>query len=66
MSEPDPIRKHALECLRLEADCMHLAGDSESPRLRSHFLRMAHIWFTLGVPEPSAIAAQERAESQTK
>jgi hypothetical protein len=66
MSEPEQIRKHALECLRLEADCMQLAGDSESPKLRSHFLRMAHIWFTLGVPGPSAIAAQERAEGETQ
>jgi hypothetical protein len=66
MSRPDQIRKHALECLRLEADCMQLAGDSESPKLQSHFLSMAHMWLTLGLSGPSAIAAQERAESETQ
>ena len=44
MSESDYSRKHALECLRLEADCMQLAGDIQNPALQSHFVRMARVW----------------------
>jgi hypothetical protein len=44
VSESDNLRKHALECMRLAADCMELAGDVHSPTLQSHFLRMARVW----------------------
>ena len=44
MSESYYSRKHALECLRLEAECLQLARDVHSPALRSHFLRMAKLW----------------------
>ena len=31
MSDSDNSRKRALECMRLVADCMQLAGDVHSP-----------------------------------
>ena len=44
VAESYPLRKHALECLRLEADCVQLAREVRSPALRSHLLRMAKLW----------------------
>lgn len=46
-------RKHALECLRLAADCKQLAVKTESPILQSHFVRMAGVWGYLGGSRPS-------------
>jgi hypothetical protein len=46
--------KHALECMRLEADCMQLASDPGSPALQSHFLLMAGVWNALAVRDASA------------
>ena len=45
-------QKRALECLRLEAECMRLAADARSPTLQAHFLRMASVWSTLAGREP--------------
>jgi hypothetical protein len=39
VSESDFSRKHALECLRLSADCMQLVGDVRSLILQRHFLK---------------------------
>jgi len=44
--ESDSLRKHALDCMRLAADCMQLVGDVHSPALQQHFLRMARVWTT--------------------
>jgi hypothetical protein len=38
------LRKHALECLRLAADCAELARGSENPAMQAHFARMADVW----------------------
>ena len=65
MHETEQSRKHALECLRLEANCMQLAGDALNPNSQSHFLRMARVWFSLAVSGPSANAAQELSKTQT-
>jgi hypothetical protein len=54
VSESEYSRKHALECLRLEADCMQLAGDIQNPALQSHFVRMAREWSSLAVQGPKA------------
>ena len=54
MSESDYSRKHALECLRLEADCMQLAGVVHDPALQTHFVRMAREWSNLSVQGPKA------------
>ena len=61
MSESDNSRKHALECLRLEADCMQLAGVVHGPALQRHFVRMAREWSSLAVQGPKA-GTQPRAE----
>ena len=44
MSETVNWRKHELECMRMAADCMQLAGDVQNPALQSHFVRMARVW----------------------
>ena len=44
MSKSDYLRKHALECTRLAADCMQLVHDVHSPTLQRHFLEMASVW----------------------
>jgi hypothetical protein len=44
VSESDNLGKHALQCMRLAADCMQLVGDVHSPALQQHFLRMARVW----------------------
>ena len=66
MSRPEQLRRHALECLRLEADCMQLAGDARNPNVQSHFVRMARVWFALAVSGPSANAGQALAAGKTR
>jgi hypothetical protein len=46
VSELNYLRKHALECTRLAADCMQLVSDVDSPTLQGHFLKMASVWTT--------------------
>jgi hypothetical protein len=41
------LRKHDVECLRLAADCMQLAGDVGNPAWQRHFLLMAKHWTAL-------------------
>ena len=53
MSESDNLRKHMLECMRLAADCMQLAGEVHGSTLQSHFLRMAGVWRTLADQAPN-------------
>jgi hypothetical protein len=60
VSESDNSRKHALECLRLAADCMQLAGDVHSPALQSHFVRVARELSSLAVQGPDADTETER------
>jgi hypothetical protein len=38
------IRKHALLCLRLAAECRGIAAEVQQPELRAHFLRVASVW----------------------
>jgi len=52
--ESDNSRKYALECLRLEADCMQLAGVVHGAALRTHFVRMAREWSSLAAQGPKA------------
>lgn len=54
MSKPEQSRKHALECLRLEADCMQLAGDAIGNSVRQNFIRTARVWSSLALLEPGA------------
>jgi hypothetical protein len=66
MSKPEQLRKHALVCLRLEADCMQLAGDAHNPNAQSHFVRMAGVWSSLAVSGPSVNASPELAGGKTR
>ena len=67
MFEAKQLQKHALECLRLQADCMQLAGVACSPNVQSHFASMARFWGTLAVSGPSSDAGPRlsKAEMQT-
>jgi hypothetical protein len=47
MSRSISLRKHELECLRLEADCLQLAATIHDASLKSHFIRMAKEWASL-------------------
>jgi hypothetical protein len=60
-------RKHALECLRLQADCMELAGVAHCRDMQSHFVFMAGFWGNLAVPGPSSNAGPKslKADKQT-
>jgi hypothetical protein len=60
-------QKHALECLRMHADCMQLAGAALNPNVQSHFASMARFWGALAVSGPSSDAGSElsKAEMQT-
>jgi hypothetical protein len=49
-------RKHTLECLRLQADCMELAGVVQGHGVQSHFVSMARFWGDLAVSGPGSIA----------
>ena len=68
MSESDYSRKHALECVRMAAYCMHLAGDVPNPALQSHFVRMATVWSDRAVREPNVDTQTESGnpDSETK
>ena len=65
MSEADYSRKHALECLRLAADSMQLAGDIQNPALQSHFVRMARVWWTAQFEDRMGILGW-KAHTQTQ
>ena len=67
MFEAKQLQKHALECLRLQADCMQLAGVARSLNVQSHFVSMARFWGTLAASGPSSDAGSKpsKAEMQT-
>jgi CheY-like chemotaxis protein len=56
MFEAKQLQKHALECLRLQADCMQMAGVAPSLNLQSHFVYMAQFWGALAASGSSANA----------
>ena len=61
------LQRHALECLRLQADCMQLAGVARSRNVQSHFVSMAQFWGTLAASGPSSNTRSKlsQAEMQT-
>jgi hypothetical protein len=65
MSDLEQSQKHALECLRLEADCKQLADRVHNPSLQSHFLRMAAVWSALAVSQLSANASDGFSNAET-
>jgi hypothetical protein len=66
MSKAEQLRKHALECLRLEADCWQLAGDARNPNAQSHFVQKARIWSSLAVSGPSTHSARRLADGKAR
>ena len=67
MFDAKQLRKHALECLRLQSDCMELAGVAHCRNMQSHFVFMAKFWGNLAVSGPSLSAGPKilEAEMQT-
>jgi hypothetical protein len=55
----DNLRKQELECLRMEADCLQLAGDVKNPDLQAHFIRMAKQWSLLAERDSVVVAEIE-------
>jgi CheY-like chemotaxis protein len=58
------LRKHALECLRQESECLDMAGNVYLPHLRSHFLRMAGAWRTLALSGPSPYTGESISKTE--
>ena len=64
MFEAKQLQKHALECLRLQADCMELAGVAHGFHVQSHFVAMARFWGALAVSGPSSDAGSKLSKAQ--
>jgi hypothetical protein len=67
MFEAKRLQRHAVECLRLQADCMELAGVARSPDVQSHFVSMARFWSALAASGASSNTCLKlsKAEMQT-
>jgi hypothetical protein len=65
--EAKQLRKHALECLRLQADCMELATVAHCSNMQSHFVFMAEFWGNLAVSGPNSKAGPKilKTKNQT-
>jgi hypothetical protein len=68
MFDAKQLQKHALECLRLQADCMQLVGVAQSPDVQSHFVSMARFWGALAISGPNSDSGPKlfKAEIQTR
>jgi hypothetical protein len=64
MFETKLLQKHALECLRLQADCMQLAEVTRSADVQSHFVSMARFWATLAASGPSSGPGSKRSKAK--
>ena len=65
MSEVDASRKFAIECLRLGADCMQLAGAAPTPALQRHYLEMAKQWATWAEMGPETLTLLDDDEGSS-
>jgi hypothetical protein len=65
MAEPNHLDIHALECLRLEADCRELAKSVRSPDLQSQLLRMAQTSLDLAESGPDVHAGKSVSGAET-
>ena len=63
MVEAKQLQKHALECLRLKADCMQLAGVAHGHDVQSHFVHMAGFWSALAASGPTLNGSLELREA---
>jgi hypothetical protein len=59
MGEAKELQKHALECLRLQSDCLELAGVARGHNVQSHFVAMARFWGNLADTGPSSDAGSK-------
>jgi hypothetical protein len=64
MFDAKQLQKHALECLRLQADCMELASVAHCQNMQSHFLFMAQFWGNLALSGPSSNAGAKILEAE--
>jgi two-component system, response regulator PdtaR len=64
MFEAKQLRKHALECLCLQADCMEMAGVAYGHNVQSHFVSMAEFWGALAVSGPSVDADSDIVDGE--
>lgn len=62
MARSETLKKgHALECLRLAADCRNLAQEVDTPILKMHFLQMADTWAALADQSPGVLKGSSNA-----
>jgi hypothetical protein len=66
MFDAKQIRKHALECLRLQSDCMQLSRVADSRNLQSHFADMARFWGGLAISGPASNAKPNLFKAKTQ
>jgi hypothetical protein len=52
VSKSEELRKHELECLRMEAEALQLAREVRNPVLKSHFIQKAREWLDLSARCP--------------
>jgi hypothetical protein len=64
MSEAKQLQRHALECLRLQADCMQLARVARSLNVQSHFVAMAQFWGALAASGLSSDAGSKLSKPE--
>ena len=64
MFEAKQLQRYALECLRLQADCMQLAGVACSLNVQSHFVSMAQFWGALAASGPSSDAGSKLSKPE--
>lgn len=62
MFDSKQSQMHALECLRMAADCLQLSRDVRSEKLQAHFVHMAEAWSALATSEPGASSGTEVSE----
>jgi hypothetical protein len=62
MFDSKQSQMHALECLRMAADCLQLSRDVHSDKLQAHFVQMAEAWSTLATSELDASSGREVSE----
>jgi hypothetical protein len=64
MLDTKQLRKHALECMRLQTDCMELAGVAHGHDVRARFVRMAAFWDALALSGPGSGIGPKFSEAE--
>jgi len=58
------LRKHALECLRLQTDCVELARVAHGHDVQAHFVHMAAFWDALAISGPGSSVGLKLSEAE--